>query len=67
MDGSTFYREIGYSVTALGNGRWQWKLYPKKVPDVLRTVVSGEISGTFDDAVVAAKAAIDALLQPAAA
>ena len=55
IDGSTEYRGIGYSITDLKNGKWRWKLHPKK-PDISS---SGE-APTHDDAVAGAKRAIDA-------
>jgi hypothetical protein len=62
MEGSTEYRKIGYSITDLGNGKWQWKLHPKKEADAMTPIISGEISGTHDEAVAAAKKEIDTLI-----
>ncbi len=59
MNGSTKYRGIGYSTTNLGNGRWRWTLHPEKEVGVLTSVIFGEIAGTRDKAVAAAKKEID--------
>ncbi|MGD0109643.1 MAG: hypothetical protein ABSC06_37305 [Rhodopila sp.] len=60
LDESSFHRDVGYSISDLGNGKWQWKLHPKLKPgSEVASIISGEISGTHDEAVVAAKAAID--------
>jgi hypothetical protein len=55
-----FYRGIGYSVSDLGNGKQRWKLHPKlKFGNEATPIISEEISGTYDDAVAAAKKTID--------
>jgi hypothetical protein len=67
MTNLTEHRGVGFSISELGEGRYRWKLHPKKptpVPDVitLTKIESGEVSGTWDDAVAEARKAIDALL-----
>ena len=62
LEGSTFYRGVGYSINALGDGQWRWKLHsPKNGPgwNEAAPVESGDIVGTRDDAIAAAKNAID--------
>lgn len=63
MNGSTEHRGVGYSITDLGNGNWRWKLHPKKKAQgamvEVTPITSGEISGTRDEAVAAAKRAIE--------
>jgi len=56
------YRGIAYSTNDNNNGRWTWKLHPKLVPGVSRTIPSGEVIGTQDDAIAAAEMAIDRFL-----
>jgi hypothetical protein len=52
------HRDIEYSVTDYGNGRWVWTLHPPLVPNVASEIIQGEC-GTYDEAVAEAKAAID--------
>ena len=54
------YRGIQYSVSNNGNGKWGWKLHLTLKHNVdMSPVISGEVSGTQDDAIAAAEAAID--------
>jgi hypothetical protein len=64
MEGSTVHRGIGYSISDLGDGKWRWKLHPKKEPgrSEMTSIISGDIVGTRDEAIEAAKKAIDAQL-----
>ena len=53
------YREIGYSIGEIGNGKWDWKLHPKLVNDgVMWEIIHGQ-ADTREKAIQAAKAAID--------
>jgi hypothetical protein len=56
------YRGIAYSVSDNGNGRWSWKLHPELIPGISRTIPSGEVIGTWDEAIAAAEMAIDRFL-----
>ena len=53
------YQGIEYSVSNIGGDRWRWTLHPKLESGVAGRIESGEVSGTQDDAIEAAKAAID--------
>lgn len=53
------YRGIAYSVTRIGGGKWRWTLHQKLETGVMSRIIWGEILGTQDDAIAAAKAAID--------
>ena len=63
MNASTDHRGIGYSTADLGKGRWRWTLHPKKPVGALTEakIHTREVSGTRDDAIAAAKKAIDAM------
>jgi len=56
------HRGIAYSVADNRNGTWRWKLHPKLVPNTSTLLISGEVSGTQNDAITAAEAAIDKFL-----
>jgi hypothetical protein len=56
------YRGIAYSISDKGAGKWEWKLHPKVEPNIFREIRSGEVSGTQDDAIRGAEAAIDEML-----
>jgi hypothetical protein len=61
LDGSSIHQGVAYSVADIGNGKWRWKLHREiTVTGELVPIISGEVSGTHDAAVAAAKAAIDA-------
>ena len=63
MSGQGEYRGIAYSIPNNDNGEWQWTIYPKKTKSPMATFVSPkQVYRTRDDAVKAAKLAIDALL-----
>jgi hypothetical protein len=53
------YRGIAYSVTKIGDGKWRWTFHQKPETGVMSRIIRGEIFGTQDDAIAAAKAAID--------
>jgi hypothetical protein len=53
------YRGIAYSITKIGGGKWRWTLHQKLETGVMSRIIRGEIFGTQDDAIAAAKAAID--------
>jgi hypothetical protein len=56
----TKHRGIGFSVVEFGENRWRWTLHPRMVPGTLSKIESGELFGKREDAVAAAKKAIDA-------
>jgi hypothetical protein len=57
------YRGVGYSINRLDSELFQWKLHPKLQPGPWNTLVhSGQVSGTFSNAAVAARRAIDRLI-----
>lgn len=53
------YRGIEYSVSDRGNGKWVWKLHRKLVAGAVQPIISGAVRGGQDEAISAAKAAID--------
>lgn len=55
----TEHRGVGYSLTDIGNGAWCWAVHSSTLGRPSSVVESGKLSGTHDDAVSAAKAAID--------
>jgi hypothetical protein len=55
----TEHRGVGYSLTDLGNGAWRWATHTSTLGHPSSVIESGEVSGTHDDAMRAAKAAID--------
>ena len=66
LEGATFYKEVGYSISELNPGLWEWKLHVK-LPEGGRTElassVKGQVHGTPAAAIVAAKRAIDRWLK----
>ena len=61
MEGSTFYRGVGYSISDLGDGKWRCKLHPKIETggSEMTSVDSGDIVGTRDEAIKVAQKVID--------
>jgi hypothetical protein len=56
------HRGVPYSLNQEGDDKWVWKLHPYLVANGMssvRPIISGEVSGTLEDAKVAAEAAID--------
>lgn len=51
------YRDVEYTITALGGNKWKWAFYPKKVYG--DSAHRGEVAGTEDQAAAACKSAID--------
>jgi hypothetical protein len=63
MTTTTEYRGIEYSIANNDDGVWRWIIYPKKSRRLeIRAVTPRPTYATRDDAVRAATAAIDALL-----
>ncbi len=56
------YRGVAYSVSKQEDGHWKWTLHPRIVPNTSGPITQGLVSGTQDDAIAAAEAAIDAEL-----
>jgi hypothetical protein len=52
------YRDVEYTITALGGDKWKWAFYPKK--EYGDSAHRGEVAGTEVQAVAACKSAIDA-------
>jgi hypothetical protein len=53
------YHGCSFSVTELENGKWRWTLHPEDRDHALKAKLYGTVSGTQDDAIKAAHAAID--------
>ncbi len=63
MTATDEYRGIAYSIANNDDGVWRWIVYPKKSRRLeIRTVAPRPTYPTRDDAVLAAKAAIDTML-----
>jgi len=58
------YRGICYAVRNVGNSVWQWEIYPPEAVIGLR-FEAGKVTGESNDAVRAAKQAIDSQQLPA--
>lgn len=60
------HRGIGFSISALAESKWRWKLHPTKPTHGSECesgpIISGEVSGAREDAATAAMKAIDARL-----
>ncbi len=56
MTTNLVHRTIGYGISRLKEGAWVWTYYPK-IEDGRKT--SGEVTGTWEDACAACRAAID--------
>jgi hypothetical protein len=53
------HRGVPFSIEDKGDGKWGWKLHPYLVVPKMRSIISGEASGTLQDAIATAEAAID--------
>jgi len=59
MDKSNIHRGCRFSISELENAKWRWTLHPEEQANVIKSKLYGEVSGTRDDAIRAAKAAIE--------
>jgi hypothetical protein len=53
------HRGVIYTVADNGNGTWRWTLHPEIVPNTVGDIIKGEVSGSREDAIAAARTAID--------
>ena len=60
MNSETEYRDVGFSIGENGDGTWRWKLHPPKT-GTMKLASLGQ-SGSRDEAIEAARRAIDTLL-----
>ena len=59
MDEGPSHHGIAFSVQQAGIGLWKWAIHPPQSVQGLRAL-SGELAGDRDDAIAAAKRAIEA-------
>ena len=58
MDDSSTHRGCRFSISELDSAKWRWTLHPEH-RDHAPEALYGEVSGTREDAIKAAKAAIE--------
>jgi hypothetical protein len=58
MDSSIMHRGCRFSISELDSAKWRWTLHPE-LRDQTTEALYGEVSGTREDAIKAAKAAIE--------
>jgi hypothetical protein len=63
MDNSNVHRGCRFSISELGGANWRWTLHPQDQADATKSNLYGEASGTREDAIQAAKAAIERQMQ----
>jgi hypothetical protein len=58
MDSSITHRGCRFSISELDSAKWRWTLHPE-LHNHATEALYGEVSGTREDAIKAAKAAIE--------
>jgi hypothetical protein len=59
MDTSDIHRGCRFSISELDSAGWRWTLHPESQAGAKAVLIYGEVSGTREDAIKAAHAAIE--------
>jgi len=60
MDSSSTHRGCRFTISELDDkANWRWTLHPQNQADAEKMTLYGEVSGTREDAIKAAQAAIE--------